>query len=446
MFTDMKGYTSRTSVQSREATLGMIMQHKKLLLPIIQGYGGRLVKTIGDAFLVTFESPTDAVLAGMALQKKLRRYNKDLPEDQQIEVRIAINTGEVIEDEADIFGEAVNIASRIEGISKPNEIYFTESTYLSMNRTEVPSAEIGYRILKGIPNKVKIYKVLWDRKASYGVGEPSGFGFSKSTARRQLVKRISLIVLAGALLAGIVTTYLHYRYLPSKQVVEHAPEEAVVPSKKADEYAIPKPVIPPKEADKSALQKHLVQWNEYRKAAQGLKYKFDEIDRYFWELRYGKKDRQRIFKELNYDFNQMRTDAPGVFNKLNLDMKVNPAGFGRIKAEWNERFSRQAKSLQEIVWQSRKKNQDKDYWRLVKSEARVAIADIINSIKQESPPADWATSSQESMEKLDAIRQKIDRLGQRKEQLEEFHVFRKKILDETERLLTEWTDFQKGLK
>jgi class 3 adenylate cyclase len=489
MFTDMKGYTSRTSAQSREATRDMITQHKTLLLPIIQGYGGRLVKTIGDAFLVTFESPTDAVLAGMALQKKLHRYNKDLPKNQQIEVRIAINTGEVIEDQEDVFGEAVNIASRIEGISKPNEIYFTESTYLSMNRTEVPSAEIGYRILKGIPNKIKIYKVLWDRKAPYGVGEQSGIGFSTAAAR----KRISLIVLAGALIAGLVTTYLHYGDLPSKPVVKHAPEEPVVPSKKADElsrpkpvippkkeepvvpskkadeyaipkpviplkkedpvvpskkadeYAIPKPVIPPKEADKSALQKHLNQWNEYRKAAHGLKDKYDEIDRYFWELKYGKMDRKSTIKQIKENFSQTRTDAPGVFKKLSREMKVSPADLKMIKAEWNERFISQAESLKKLSWESRKKNQEKDYWRKVKSEATVAITDITNSVKRESPPADWETSSTERMEKLETLRQKIDLLGQRKERMEEYHAFRKKILDETEKLLMDWNNFLKGL-
>jgi class 3 adenylate cyclase len=465
MFTDMKGYTSRTSSQSREATRDMITQHKTLLLPIIQGYGGRLVKTIGDAFLVTFESPTDAVLAGMALQKKLHRYNKDLPENQQIEVRIAINTGEVIEDQEDVFGEAVNIASRIEGISKPNEIYFTESTYLSMNRTEVPSAEIGYRILKGIPNKIKIYKVLWDRKAPYRVGEPSGTGFATSAAR----KRMTLIILVAALFVGLVTTYRHYRDLPSEQVVDRAPEEPVVPSKKADEYAIPKPVIPPKEeepdvpskkadeyavpkplispkeADKSAVQKHLVQWYEYRKAAQGLKDKYDEIDRYFWELKYGKMDRKSYMKEIKDNFNQIRTEASGVFKKLKRNMKVSPADLKMIKADWNERFSSQAESLKKLSWESRKKNQEKDYWRKVKSETTVAITDITNGTEQESPPADWETSSKERIEKLETTRQKIDLLGQRKERMEEYHAFRKKILDETEKLLTDWNDFVKVL-
>ena len=160
MFSDMRGFTSRTSSQSRAATADMIKQHKELLLPVMIDRGGKLIKTIGDAFLVTFESPTDAVLAGMALQNTLRKHNSRTPAKSRIEIRVAINTGEVILEEGDVYGEAVNIASRIEGIAEPNEIYFTEFTYLSMNKTEVPSAEIGYRLLRGIPERIKIYKVL----------------------------------------------------------------------------------------------------------------------------------------------------------------------------------------------------------------------------------------------------------------------------------------------
>src|SRR3990167_6712864 len=113
VFTDIKGFTSRTSAQSRSATVDLIREH-----------------------------------------------NAKLAEADRIEIRVAINTGEVAIEEGDVYGEAVNIAARIEGIAEANDVYFTESTYLAMNKTEVPSAEIGYRMLKGIPQKIKVYRVL----------------------------------------------------------------------------------------------------------------------------------------------------------------------------------------------------------------------------------------------------------------------------------------------
>ncbi len=85
MFTDMKGFTLRTSSQSRDETLQMIKRHKEILLPVITGRGGKLIKTIGDAFLVVFESPTDAVLAGLALQETLGRHNAAASKQERIE-------------------------------------------------------------------------------------------------------------------------------------------------------------------------------------------------------------------------------------------------------------------------------------------------------------------------------------------------------------------------
>ncbi|HPG59841.1 MAG TPA: adenylate/guanylate cyclase domain-containing protein [Candidatus Wallbacteria bacterium] len=160
MFTDIKGFTQRTSLQSRIATAELIKQHNDLLAPIFEERGGKIIKTIGDAFLVVFESPTNAVLTGIQLQQKLKEHNGNTAETDRLEVRVAISTGEVSVIDNDIYGEAVNIAARLESVSEANEVYFTESTYLAMNRSEVPTAEIGYRLFKGIPDKIKIFKVL----------------------------------------------------------------------------------------------------------------------------------------------------------------------------------------------------------------------------------------------------------------------------------------------
>ncbi len=161
MLTDIKGFTDKTSRKSREQIKELLSQHNGLVLPVIQKYHGKVVKTIGDAFLVTFESSTDAVLCGTSIQDVMLAFNKDRKNDDRIDIRIAINVGEVsIAADGDIFGDAVNITSRIEGIAEAGEVFFTESVYLSMNKNEVPSSEIGYRQFKGIADKIKVYKVL----------------------------------------------------------------------------------------------------------------------------------------------------------------------------------------------------------------------------------------------------------------------------------------------
>lgn len=161
MLTDIKGFTSKTAGFSRAQTQELLTTHHDLVMPVIEKFKGRLVKTIGDAFLVVFNSPTDAVICGVEIQAVLRAFNAGKAQAEKIEIRIAINSGEVaVHDDGDIYGDPVNITSRLESIAEPNEVFFTESVYLAMNKKEVPSSEIGYRQFKGIPEKIKVFRVL----------------------------------------------------------------------------------------------------------------------------------------------------------------------------------------------------------------------------------------------------------------------------------------------
>ncbi len=169
LLTDIKGFTDKTSSRSRADIQRLLDDHRDVVLPVLQERGGRLVKTIGDAFLMVFDSPTDAVLAGTGAQAALAKRNDGLPEAERIEIRIAINAGEVNLVEGDVFGEPVNITARIEGVAEAGEVYFTEAVYLAMNKAEVPSAEVGLLQLKGIPEKVRVYKVR--RETPLGVGQ-----------------------------------------------------------------------------------------------------------------------------------------------------------------------------------------------------------------------------------------------------------------------------------
>ncbi|MBS1153637.1 MAG: Adenylate cyclase, partial [Myxococcaceae bacterium] len=156
---DIKGFTERTSRQTLEQNQTLLRTHHDLLAPVFRAFHGKIIKEIGDAFLVTFESPTQAVLAGVALQDKLWVHNRTLAADDRIEVRVAINCGEVRLENNDVFGEPVNIASRVEGLADAGDVFLTESVYLAMNKAEVPSEEVGLFELKGIPGKIRVFKV-----------------------------------------------------------------------------------------------------------------------------------------------------------------------------------------------------------------------------------------------------------------------------------------------
>jgi hypothetical protein len=126
---------------------------------MVRAFHGLVVKGIGDAYLITFKSPTDALLCAMAVQDQLANRNPLLAKDERFEVRFAINAGEVRVEKKDVYGEAVNIAARIEGLAKGGEIYFSEAVYLMMNKSEVPYESVGEHKLKGISQPVGVYRI-----------------------------------------------------------------------------------------------------------------------------------------------------------------------------------------------------------------------------------------------------------------------------------------------
>ena len=158
MFTDMKDFTHRTSAHSREQIEKLIDLQDKLILPIIDRFDGKVIKTIGDSYMVVFDSPTSAVLCGKRLIEATAPF---------FELRVVLNTGEVNVKTNDIFGEPVNLVARLESSVDAGEVYLTEAVYLAMNKNEIPLAEIGTKTFKGIPRPVKIYKVL-KKKSLWG--------------------------------------------------------------------------------------------------------------------------------------------------------------------------------------------------------------------------------------------------------------------------------------
>ncbi|MEM6532717.1 MAG: adenylate/guanylate cyclase domain-containing protein [Myxococcota bacterium] len=177
MFTDIVGFTAKTSKQSRAENAAMLKEHDRLLLPIVANFGGRRVKSIGDAMLVTFRSPTDAVRCGMALQDAVVERNRGVEPDDELHIRVALALGDVRIEAGDVFGEPVNIAARIESMTPPDEVYMGQSVYLAMNRAEVTSESLGEFDLKGIPEAVQIYRVLPHDEKLTPAGDSAYFPF-----------------------------------------------------------------------------------------------------------------------------------------------------------------------------------------------------------------------------------------------------------------------------
>src|SRR5687768_18558347 len=122
MAADVVGY-SRLMRTNEVGTLTSLKDHRAQLIdPCIAEHQGRIVKLTGDGMLVEFPSVVSAVECAAHVQREMRERNAATLEDRRIEFRIGINLGDVIVDNDDIFGDGVNVASRIESIAKPGGV------------------------------------------------------------------------------------------------------------------------------------------------------------------------------------------------------------------------------------------------------------------------------------------------------------------------------------
>lgn len=174
MFTDMVGYSALTQMNESLA-LELLEQHHRLLRPVFPKFGGKEIKTIGDAFLVEFASALNAVRCAIEMQHALVTHNATTPAKKRIQIRIGIHVGDVVHQNEDVFGDAVNIASRIEPLAHPGGVCVSEDVARQIqNKIEEPIRRIGKSDLKNIALPVEVYEValLWMEKEDV-VGHPS---------------------------------------------------------------------------------------------------------------------------------------------------------------------------------------------------------------------------------------------------------------------------------
>jgi class 3 adenylate cyclase len=160
LLTDIAGFTAATSRQSREENAAWLQVHAALLKPAFAAFGGTVVKEIGDAFLCTFPSPTDAVLCGTAILDQLWSHNQQAPASMRLDVRVVVGLGEVRVEGGEVLGEPLNVAARVEEEAKAGEVTLTEAVFLTMTRSEVELEFLGAKSFTGLPEPVALYRVL----------------------------------------------------------------------------------------------------------------------------------------------------------------------------------------------------------------------------------------------------------------------------------------------
>ena len=134
MFTDIVGYSAMIGKNESHA-LKLLDEHTQTIEPIIILYSGRIIKHIGDSIFAKFDSPADAVEASIIFQNKFKNRNALSRREDHIQVRVGLHMGEVVVKDDDLFGNAVNIGSRIESIAPPGGIAISSEIQNSIKST-----------------------------------------------------------------------------------------------------------------------------------------------------------------------------------------------------------------------------------------------------------------------------------------------------------------------
>ncbi|MBR0707367.1 SUMF1/EgtB/PvdO family nonheme iron enzyme [Bradyrhizobium liaoningense] len=216
---------------------------RDIIQPSIVEHHGTLVKTTGDGFIAIFDSPVEAVRCSIVIQQNLIGRNAPLPKHSRLEYRIGVNLGDVIVEPDDVYGDGVNIATRIEGIAEPGQVYISGAIYEQIKHKVVCGYEsLGDRKVKNITDPVRVYRVLPDADA---VG--------RTRSRRESVLLI-LLITALLVIAGYVLWYVLVQHRSQVGQQAAAPPIAAPSPSPAPQSAppLPSPAVPAPQAAPAA--------------------------------------------------------------------------------------------------------------------------------------------------------------------------------------------------
>ncbi len=152
MFTDIVGYTALMGNDEQKA-FNLLKTNREIQKPIIAQHNGRWIKELGDGTMISFTTVSDAVNAAIKIMEACKT-------NREFQLRIGIHLGEVVFENEDVFGDGVNIASRIQSVAKPGCIYVSESVHHNVsNKKDICTKFINEETLKNVKDPVKIYEV-----------------------------------------------------------------------------------------------------------------------------------------------------------------------------------------------------------------------------------------------------------------------------------------------
>ncbi len=235
MFTDMVGYGALSQRDDKLAQ-ELLEEHRRLLREIFPQFNGTEIKTIGDAFLVEFQSALEAAQCAMAIQRALAKRNADAPAERQIQVRIGVHIGDVVHRGGDVYGDGVNIASRIESLAAAGGICVSMDVERQIrNALEARFEKLAPTELKNISVPMDLFRIVmpWERDTRLTT-EPQKTEHGATTRRLPWHE----VVLAVLLVLGLITGGFFFLRHRASQQASNATASSPVGSVPAKSLAV----------------------------------------------------------------------------------------------------------------------------------------------------------------------------------------------------------------
>src|SRR3974390_1819635 len=156
---DIAGYSALMGADEAR-TVRDLKGHQAVVLPMVGEFGGRIIDTAGDGILAEFPSVVNAVKCAVAIQSKMAESNAAIEPERRMQFRVGINLGDVICDEARIYGDGINVAARLENMAEPGGICISGKVYDEVSdRVDLVYQDLGEQRLKNIARSVRVYRV-----------------------------------------------------------------------------------------------------------------------------------------------------------------------------------------------------------------------------------------------------------------------------------------------
>ncbi len=174
--------------EDESGTLTNLQKHRSEFIdPLIAQHHGRIVKAMGDGLLLEFSSVVNAAQCAIDFQKGMVRRNESVDESRRITFRVAVNTGDVIVEGEDIFGDGVNVATRLQEISQPGGVCLSGVVFDQISgNSDQKFKDLGYRKLKNISQPVRVYQASLAPDHSDGEA-PAGWPYLTGKKERKPV-------------------------------------------------------------------------------------------------------------------------------------------------------------------------------------------------------------------------------------------------------------------